>query len=154
MSALGKANKKPAYGINNNIKDVVMQADLLLKPKNELDQWKNLSLNCCASKELTILCTDGLEDVVTLKFVKLGPIVIVSMDSFNFTADATGPIRGAIGSIPAELAPNTNHAVTCRSHSIDFKTNGGFDIYSGYASHFTSGTAYPIYGFYCTYTTN
>ena len=53
--------------------------------------------------------------LVTLKFVKLGPIVIVSMDSFNFTADATtGPIRGAIGSIPAELAPNTNQP--CSSH--------------------------------------
>ena len=75
MSALGKANKKPAYGVNNNIKDVVMQADLLLKPKNELDQWKNLSLNCCASKkELTILCTDGLEDVAChTEVCKIGP---------------------------------------------------------------------------------
>ena len=92
MFQLGKVNKKPAYGVDNNIKDVVMQADLLLKPKNELDTWKNLKLDCFATKELTIVCTGALTDTITLKFVKLGPIVIVSMDTLLFTADANGAI--------------------------------------------------------------
>ena len=87
MSVLGKANKKPAYGVDNNIKDVVFQADLLLKPKNELDMWKNLSLDCFASKVLIIPCTGAHNGSIILKFVKLGPIVIVSMDTLLFTAN-------------------------------------------------------------------
>ena len=43
-----------------------MQADLLLKPNNELDMWMNLSMNCFASKELIILCTGALTDTITL----------------------------------------------------------------------------------------
>jgi hypothetical protein len=110
--------------------------------------------NCFASKELRILCTGALTDYITLKFVKLGPIVIVSMETFLFTADASGSIDAAAGSIPEELATNISHANTCRSHSIDFKTNGGFSIYQGYANHFVGGTAYPLYAYFCTSTTN
>ena len=157
MSILGKANKKPAYGVNNNIKDVVMQSDLLLKPKNELDQWTNLKLNCFATKELTILCTGALTDTITLKFVKLGPIVIVSMDTLLFTADANGSIDVAVGSIPEELATNMTHKYTCDTHTITFITDGDFVITnndSAAGNMYTGGTIYTLQAFFCMYTTN
>jgi hypothetical protein len=155
MSILGKENKKPAYGVDNNIKDVVMQSDLLLKPKNELNQWNNLKLDCFASKELTILATGALTDTITLKFIKLGPIVIVSMDALLFTADATGVIDVPVGSIPEELATNISHKYTCKTHTIIFNTNGDFSIYKEHTTpNFTSGTPYPLDAFFTIYTTN
>jgi hypothetical protein len=157
MSVFGKVNKKPAYGVDTNIKDVVMQADLLLKPKNELDTWKNLKLDCFATKELTIVCTGALTDTITLKFVKLGPIVIVSMDTLLFTADANGEIDVAVGSIPEELATNMTHKYTCNTHNITFLTDGDFVISnndSAAGDTYTSGTVYSLQAFFCMYTTN
>ena len=157
MSILGKAYKKQTYGVDNNMKDVVMQSDLLLKPKNELNMWKNLKLDCFASKELTILATGALTDTVTLKFVKLGPIVIVSMDTLLFTADSNGAIDVAVGSIPEELATNMTHKYTCNTHIITFITDGDFTITnndSAAGNTYAIGTVYSLQAFFCMYTTN
>jgi hypothetical protein len=154
---LGIPNKKPTLNLDNNVKDVVMHGDLLLKPKNELDQWSNLKLDCFASKEYTILASGALTDTVTLKFVKLGPIVIVSMDTLLFTADADGAIDVPVGSIPENLVTNTSHKYTCDSHSINFLTNGDFTITNNdtvAGNMFENGTLYTLQAFFCIYTTN
>ena len=157
MSILGKENKKPTYAVDNNIKDVVMQSDLLLKPMNELNQWRNLSLDCFASKEVTILCTDALADNITLKFIKLGPIVIVSMDEIAFTADANGAINVPVGSIPKELTTNVTFPFLCPSHIITFISDGDFTISkndNGVGNMFQSGVLYSLKAFFCIYSTN
>ena len=154
---LGIPNKKPTLNLDNNVKDVVMHGDLLLKPKNELDQWSNLKLDCFASKEYTILASGALTDTITLKFVKLGPIVIVSMDTLLFTADADGAIDVPVGSIPENLVTNTSHKYTCDSHSINFLTNGDFTITNNdtvAGNMFEDGTLYTLQAFFCIYTTN
>jgi hypothetical protein len=157
MSILGKENKKPAFKVDNNIKDVVIQKELLIKPKNDLDQWKNLKLDCFASKDLTILCTGALTDTITLKFVKLGPIVIVSMDTYPFVADGTGAINVPNDSIPKELTTNTSYTFECETHKIEFLINGDFNITNANASAsyvYTQGTLYNLSAFFCIYTTN
>ena len=134
-----------------------MQSDLLLKPKNELDQWKNLSLDCFAAKVITIPCTGAYVGTLTFKFVKLGPIVIVSMDDLFFSAAANGSIDVAVGSIPDDLTPYMTYKYSCKTHSITFITDGDLlitnnDIAASYT--YTSGSAYLLQAFFCMYTTN
>jgi hypothetical protein len=77
------------------------------------------------------------------------------LDTFLFTADSTGVIDVAAGSIPEELATNTNFVHDCKSRNIIFNTNGDFSIYheDGNAK-FVMGTPYPLDAFFCMYTTN
>ena len=90
---------------------------------------ENLGLDCFASKELSLPCTGALVDSIDLKFVKLGPIIFVSMvNGFTFTATGNSTIVIAADAVPIDLRPSTSFVYSGVVQRMQFNGDGGIEI--------------------------
>jgi hypothetical protein len=150
-----------ATSLNNNVDNMTLKCNLKLEPKSEILEWENLNLNCFAEKIIIFTGTGAYVGNIILKFVKLGPIVFVSMvESLTFAAAQNDKIYTTIN-IPDDLLPVDDYKyiipgidATRSAHVAHFLSDGTFIMILNIASEDTSSTIYEIDKFNCMYYTN
>lgn len=158
MTLSKQINKKPKYLYNNNVSNINILSDIKLKPKNELELWQNLSLSCYAEKRVTLNCVGAYTGLITLKFVKLGKLCIMSLET-DLIFTATNALIVSISSgLTEDLVPQNDNVSNILKSDIDenivvYLFGNTISFEREVSETFNIGASYTILPFALIYTT-